>query len=145
MRNMRISSVLFALAISGSVYAQGCPDPEFACPYFGDMLGFTCAFNGNACEGDDCKGANFGEEFKTVPAGKDFKTWMAMHEGAVSVAGYFMPCNLTLRPGVTRVDVPDTACAFSLITDTTLYMEHFVSNPEASCMAWLECPCELPE
>ena len=145
MRILSAISAVAALMAAGTACGQGCPDPEWACPYFGDLLGFTCGFDGFVCEGDDCRGANLGEEFKTVPAGKDFKTWMAMHDGAVSIEGYFMPCDLTLRPGVTRVDVPGTACAFSLITDTTLYMEHFVSNQESQCMAWLECPCDLPE
>lgn len=145
MRKMIMVLLLLAFSVPSSLYAQ-CPPPEWACPFFGDYLELSCTFNGNGCVGKECKGSNGGEEFKVVPTGKYYSTWVTMHDGAISVAGYDRPCSLTVRPGVTLVDIPgnETACAFSLITETAIYMEHFVSNDDLSCYAWLECPCELP-
>jgi hypothetical protein len=144
--------ILATLVFSSSAWAMSentesaCPDANWVCPYFGTFLGLSCTFEGAACEGKDCEGVVEGEEFKVVATGSQYQTWITQHEGDVSIAGYFFPCDLTLRPGVTMVDVPDTVCAFSLITETGLYMEHFASVPDdPPCFAWVECPCETPE
>lgn len=148
MRVTKLILLLAALVFTGTVWAisnnteSACPDPEWVCPYFGSLLGLSCSFEGAACEGKDCEGVFHGEEFEVVATDSDYRKWITRHEGDVSLEGYFLPCDLTLRPGVTMVDVPGTACAFSLITETGLYMEHFASNPDYPCFGFVECPCE---
>jgi len=150
MRFVIVLLFVTALAFSNIAWAMSnntesaCPDPYWVCPYFGDWLNLSCTYEGAACQGKDCEGVVKGEELEVVATGSKYEKWILMHEGAVSVSGYFMPCNLTLRPGVTSLDFPGTACAFSLITENGLYMEHFVSNPEIPCYGWVECSCEVP-
>lgn len=143
MRITKLTLVLTVLLFSGSVIGQ-CPDPELVCPFFGPLVGLECTYEGAACEGKDCKGANLGEEFKVVPTGRYYNKWIIMHEGAEDVTGYTYPCGLTEYPGVTHLELDDTKCAFTLVTETGLYMEHFASNPDTGCFGWIECPCVEP-
>lgn len=150
MQFLKFILILIVLVFSNISWAisnnteSACPNPEWVCPYFGSMLGLSCTFEGAACEGKDCEGVYEGEELEVVATGSNFRKWITKHEGDVSLEGYILPCNLTLRPGVTTVEVPGTACAFSLITETGLYMEHFASNPDYPCFGFTECPCEIP-
>lgn len=153
MRFWKVSFILFVLLFSSSSWTlsnnteSACPDPYIVCPYFGNFLGLTCSFEGAACEGKDCEGRYEGEGISVVATGRDFRKWVSKHKGAVSLEGYVLPCGLTMNPGVTFVDIPEsyTACAFTLITDTGLFMEHFASNPDSPCYGFVECPCEVPE
>ena len=152
MRLLNVLLILIALLFSSSAWAfpnnteSVCPDPYFVCPYFGNFLGLSCTFEGSACEGKDCEGRYEGEGISVVATGRDYRKWVGKYEGAVSLEGYIQPCDLTMHSGVTFIGIPEsfTACAFTLITDTGLYMEHFASNPGSPCYGFVECPCESP-
>jgi hypothetical protein len=151
MRIVKTFLILICFSISSNVWAisknteSACPDPEWVCPYFGSLLGLSCTFEGVACEGKDCEGVYRGEEIEVVATGSQYSKWITRHDGVVSLEGYGLPCDLTVGPDVTQVIVPGTACAFSLITEAKLYMEHFSSNPIYPCFGFVECPCDLPE
>ena len=143
MRIVKTFLVLIVLAFSSPVWAlsantqSACPDPEWVCPYFGSLLSLSCTFEGAACEGKDCEGVYRGEEFEVVATGARYEKWVTRHDGVVSLEGYGLPCDLAVGPDVTQVRIPGTACAFSLITETKLYMEHFVSNPIYPCFGFV--------
>ncbi len=124
-----------------------CPeDPNAVCSYF---HGGGAEATG-VCTYGECFDMSYGEAARVVAAdelGAFPSTFFLWTEGADPVGTFHFPCVLTKQgQKKTRVQLPEGSplCAASLQLGTYSYYEHFSSDPQVGCLAWLECKVPTP-